>query len=75
MSILEVIISIVVVIVVAFFALLTFGMAQAAGKYDEVSERIYQKEMEKLERHKQLMKEADENPEYIAPEDRNNYEK
>jgi type II secretory pathway pseudopilin PulG len=43
MSILEVIISIIVVVIMAFIALLTFGMAQAAGKYDEVSERIYQK--------------------------------
>jgi type II secretory pathway pseudopilin PulG len=70
MSILEVIISIIVVVIMAFIALLTFGMTQVAGKYDEVSERIYQKEMEKLERHKQLMKEVDENPEYIATEDR-----
>ncbi len=58
------------ILVFALFALLVFGMAEAAGKYDEVSDRIYQKEMEKLERHKKLMEEADENPEYIAPEDK-----
>lgn len=58
------------ILVFALFALLVFGMAEAAGKYDEVSDRIYQKEMERLERHKKLMEEADENPEYIAPEDK-----
>jgi hypothetical protein len=61
---------IVLILVFALFALLVFGMAEAAGKYDEVSDRIYQKEMERLERHKKLMEEADENPEYIAPEDK-----
>ncbi len=52
------------------FALLVFGMAQAAGQADELSERIYYKEMEKIKRHKKLMEEADENPEYISREDR-----
>jgi hypothetical protein len=61
---------IVLILVFALFALLVFGMAEAAGRYDEISERIYQKEIEKLERSLKLMEEAEENSEYIAPEDK-----
>jgi len=60
----------IVLVFFALVALLIFGMAQAAGQADELSERIYYKEMEKIQRHNDLMKEADENPEYIAREDR-----
>jgi MFS superfamily sulfate permease-like transporter len=55
---------------VLLIMILIFGMAQAAGQADELSERIYKKEMEKLERNKQLMEEANKNPEYISPEDK-----
>jgi hypothetical protein len=54
--------------IIGLLALLVFGMAQAAGKYDEVSERIYRNEMEKLERSKKMMEEANTNPEYIERE-------
>jgi hypothetical protein len=40
-------------------------MVQVAGRYDDVSERIYFQELDKIERHKKMMREADENPEYI----------
>jgi uncharacterized ion transporter superfamily protein YfcC len=45
--------------------ILTFSMIQVAGRYDDVSERIYFQELDKLERHKKMMREADENPEHI----------
>jgi hypothetical protein len=55
---------------VLLIMILIFGMAQAAGESDELSERIYQKEMEKLERSKRLMEEVNKNPEYISPEEK-----
>ncbi len=45
--------------------ILTFKLVQVSGRYDDVSERIYFQELDKLERHKKMMREADENPEHI----------
>lgn len=70
MSILSIVAVIIMLIAFFLFTLLVFGMAQAAGKADELSERIYQKEMEKLERHKKMMEDVSDNPEYISTEDR-----
>lgn len=70
MSTLSIVATVIMLIAFFLFTLLVFGMAQAAGQADELSERIYQKEMEKLERHKKMMEEVDDNPEYIEPEDK-----
>jgi len=56
---------IVLIGLIILIIILTFGMVQVAGRYDDVSERIYFQELDKLERHKKMMREADENPEYI----------
>jgi hypothetical protein len=50
---------------VVLVIILTFGMVQAAGEYDEASEIFYQKEIEKLEHNKKLMEEMYKNPEHI----------
>jgi hypothetical protein len=56
---------IVLIGLIILIIILTFGMVQVAGRYDDVSERIYFLELDKLERHKKMMREADENPEHI----------
>jgi regulatory protein YycH of two-component signal transduction system YycFG len=50
---------------VVLVVILTFGMVQVAGGYDEASEKLYQKEIEKLEHNKKLMEEMYKNPEHI----------
>jgi hypothetical protein len=56
---------IVLIGLIILIIILTFGMVQVSGRYDDVSERIYFQELDKLERHKKMMREADENPEHI----------
>jgi len=56
---------IVLIGLITLIIILIFSMVQVAGRYDDVSERIYFQELDKIERHKKMMREADENPEYI----------
>lgn len=58
-------IYILLVIGTLLLALVTFAMANTAYEYDEAHEKIFQHELEKLERSKRLMEEAETNPEYI----------
>ena len=56
---------IVLIGLIILIIILTFKLVQVSGRYDDVSERIYFQELDKLERHKKMMREADENPEHI----------
>jgi hypothetical protein len=56
---------IVLIGLIILIIILTFKLVQVSGRYDYVSERIYFQELDKLERHKKMMREADENPEHI----------
>lgn len=56
-------IGVFLVIIAAVAAVLTFAMANAAGRYDDLSEQIYREELSRRE-----LEDALNNPEYISPE-------
>lgn len=58
-------IGIFLVIISAVVAVLVFGMANMAGRYDELSDQIYREELSRRE-----LEDALTNPECISPEEK-----
>lgn len=58
-------IGIFLVIISAVVAVIVFGMANMAGRYDELSNQIYREELSRRE-----LEDALNNPEYISPEEK-----
>lgn len=61
----------VLAIVLVFGIIFVFSLLKTAGDYDNASEELYRNQikymvdMEKVEKHKKMLEEANENPEYV----------